>query len=96
VLMKFPGLEVEIGGHTDSSGSEEKNKELSEQRAQAVLNYLRVKFPSLDTSKYTTFGYGESQPIADNSTPEGKAENRRVEFKALNLDQFKGEAKSQP
>jgi outer membrane protein OmpA-like peptidoglycan-associated protein len=96
VLIKYPGLEVEIGGHTDSSGSAEKNQELSQQRADAVLKYLKAKFPALDTSKYTAVGYGEGQPIADNSTPEGKAENRRVEFKALNLDQYRGGAPSQP
>jgi outer membrane protein OmpA-like peptidoglycan-associated protein len=91
ILSKFPTLEVEIGGHTDSRGSDALNKNLSEQRAQSVLGYLREKFPALDASKYRVAGYGESMPIADNSTPEGQAQNRRVEFKALNLDAVRQE-----
>ena len=78
-LMKDdPGLNFSIEGHTDSDGSDELNKTLSEQRAEAV----KQKFSELgiDASRMTTKGYGESVPVADNKTPEGKANNRRVEF----------------
>jgi outer membrane protein OmpA-like peptidoglycan-associated protein len=83
-LKKYPQLAIEVGGHTDSRGSAEKNRQLSELRAQTVLEYLKVKDPSLDTSKYTAKGYGATVPIADNKTDEGRAANRRVELKVMN------------
>ncbi|MGB2196016.1 OmpA family protein [Planktomarina sp.] len=72
---------IEIGGHTDSQGREEMNLNLSKARAEAVLTALRgvrVKLKSL-----TAEGYGETQPIADNSTEEGREANRRIEFRLL-------------
>jgi OOP family OmpA-OmpF porin len=72
---------IEIGGHTDSQGREEMNLNLSRARAEAVLTALRgvrVKLKSL-----TAEGYGETQPIADNSTEEGREANRRIEFRLL-------------
>ena len=78
VLMKrFPTTEVEIQGHTDSSGAAEFNKNLSQQRADAVRQVFINEY-GIDASRITAVGYGEEQPVADNSTREGKATNRRV------------------
>lgn len=84
MLVKWPEVQVEIGGYTDSQGSEEKNRMLSETRAKAVLAYLLKKFPSLDGARFRAVGYGEADPVATNDTAAGRAKNRRVEFKVLN------------
>ena len=91
ILVKWPQLRIEVGGHADSRGSTEYNQQLSEKRAQAVLNYLLAKYPNINKSQYTAVGYGESQPVADNKTTEGMAQNRRVEFKVLNTEELKKE-----
>ncbi|UCH85050.1 MAG: OmpA family protein [Candidatus Latescibacterota bacterium] len=88
-LVQWPELRIEIGGYTDSSGSTELNQRLSEQRAAAVLDYLAKKFPEIERSQFTTKGYGENDPIATNDTKEGRAKNRRVQFKILNKGQLK-------
>jgi outer membrane protein OmpA-like peptidoglycan-associated protein len=72
---------VEIGGHTDSQGRESYNRRLSEQRAQAVRDYLVSQGISRD--RLTAKGFGPSQPIASNDTEDGRFQNRRVEFKIL-------------
>jgi OmpA-OmpF porin, OOP family len=69
----------EIEGHTDSTGTDAINQPLSERRAQAIRDQL-VK-DGVDPSALTAKGYGSSRPLADNSTPEGRAKNRRVEFR---------------
>jgi len=74
-------LKVEVGGHTDSTGNATKNVKLSQDRAQSVLNYLKNK--GIDASRLEAKGFGPNVPIADNATTEGKATNRRVEFKIL-------------
>jgi len=89
VLSEWTEAEVEIGGHTDSSGSESFNKTLSEDRAKAVREYLLKNFPKLNPKFLKSAGYGESQPTASNDTEEGKKENRRVEFRILNQDELK-------
>ncbi|MEL7213603.1 MAG: OmpA family protein [Pseudomonadota bacterium] len=76
-------FEIEIGGHTDSQGSEEGNQRISEQRAQAVLEQLLQR--GVSTLKLTAAGYGETSPIADNETEEGRESNRRIEFKRVFL-----------
>ncbi|MBI1933584.1 MAG: OmpA family protein [Ignavibacteriales bacterium] len=78
VLSKMPNVNIEIQGHTDSDGNDQYNQVLSEKRAISVKNYLVQKGISVD--RLTTAGFGETQPISDNSTPEGKAKNRRIEF----------------
>ena len=78
-LKTHPTLLVEITGHTDSSGKESHNQEISEQRAKIVANYLWEK--GVDTFRITAKGYGSSKPIATNKTKEGKLQNRRVEFR---------------
>lgn len=75
-LKQNPSISVEVAGHTDSDGAAEYNEGLSERRAIAVRNYLAAS--GIDPERMTVRGYGESQPIADNGTREGKAQNRRV------------------
>jgi OOP family OmpA-OmpF porin len=91
ILVNWPDLRVEIGGHTDADGSEAFNQKLSDQRAKAVLDYLTGKFPGIKADQYVTKGYGESEPVATNATRDGKAQNRRVEFKVLNTEVLKKE-----
>jgi OmpA-OmpF porin, OOP family len=91
ILLKWPELKVEVGGHTDSQGTPAKNQKLSEQRAQAVLDYLKGKFPDLKADQYTAKGYGQTKPIAPNNTSLGRAKNRRVEFVVLNKEALKRE-----
>lgn len=82
VLKALPkGSIVEIGGHTDEPGGEEHNKQLSLQRAEAVRQYLIKQ--GLPAANLKTKGYGASQPLADNQTELGKAQNRRLEFRVL-------------
>mgnify|MGYP001572354342 FL=1 len=76
LLKANPDAEVEIQGHTDSVGSETYNQALSERRANAVKAYLVSQ--GIAEHRITTKGFGELQPIADNSTAAGRAENRRV------------------
>jgi OOP family OmpA-OmpF porin len=70
---------MEIGGHTDSQGREEMNLGLSQSRADAVLNGLLAR--GVLVSNLTARGYGETRPIADNETEEGRERNRRIEFR---------------
>jgi outer membrane protein OmpA-like peptidoglycan-associated protein len=91
VLTKWPDLKIEIGGHTDSRGSNAYNQRLSEARTNSVLNYLLQKFPSLKREQYTVMGYGESQPLVPNTSALNWAKNRRVEFKVLNREVLKRE-----
>jgi len=72
---------IEVVGHTDDVGDEDYNQELSEQRAQVVRDYLVAS--GVDASKIVAVGAGETMPIASNKTPEGRAENRRVEILVL-------------
>jgi OOP family OmpA-OmpF porin len=81
VLRTCEELKMEIGGHTDSQGREEMNQALSQRRAQAVLNALRER--QVLTASFSAKGYGESQPIADNDTEEGRDANRRIEIKLI-------------
>ncbi|ACE83116.1 OmpA family protein [Cellvibrio japonicus] len=88
VLLEDPSLYVNVIGHTDSKGSEEYNQRLSQTRANVVAKYLNSKGVSL--SRIKVFGMGEDQPVADNSTEEGRAQNRRVEFIISNSQQIHG------
>lgn len=77
-LKQFPDTDVTVVGYTDSTGSESLNQTLSEQRAQSVVNYLESL--GIPASRLKAVGMGESDPIATNATPEGRAQNRRVEM----------------
>jgi OOP family OmpA-OmpF porin len=82
VLKQFPDTKIKITGHTDSDGSDAANLELSKKRAAAVRQTLANDF-SIDINRMESDGNGESTPIGDNKTKEGKAQNRRVEFTKL-------------
>lgn len=77
------GYMIEISGHTDSTGSEAKNFRLSRQRADSVVQYLAVTHKIPLRRFITPMGYGKTEAVADNSTPAGRAQNRRVEVKML-------------
>jgi OOP family OmpA-OmpF porin len=78
VLEKFPSIKLEIVGHTDSTGKDDHNRKLSQDRAESVRKYLIDKGISAD--RLTARGAGEDEPKAPNDTPAGRAENRRTEF----------------
>ncbi|GAB5465455.1 MAG: hypothetical protein Kapaf2KO_08910 [Candidatus Kapaibacteriales bacterium] len=81
-LMKSkPNLRIELQGHTDDRGDDELNKRLSQDRANAVKDYLTAN--GINASRITAVGYGEDMPIASNQTEEGRALNRRTQFKVL-------------
>ena len=77
-LKSNPDITIEIGGHTDSKGSSSYNKRLSQRRVDSVRSYLVNK--GIDGKRLTAVGYGEDVPIDTNRTPDGRANNRRVEF----------------
>jgi OOP family OmpA-OmpF porin len=80
-LLDWPEIRVEVAGHTDSSGPEEYNRDLSRRRAEAVRDYLVGK--GVAAERMVVRGYGESRPIADNRDPVGRAKNRRTELVKL-------------
>lgn len=79
VLQQDPNISLQIVGHTDADGDADANMKLSEDRAAAVKDAL-IQVYNVDATRLTTMGKGESDPVADNSTPDGKAKNRRVVF----------------
>ena len=81
LLREYPKMKIEIQGHTDNQGSASYNQRLSEQRAKAVVDYLISH--GIEAKRLGYKGYGKENPIADNSTEEGRATNRRVAFKIL-------------
>jgi outer membrane protein OmpA-like peptidoglycan-associated protein len=93
ILNQYPNTNIEIQGHTDSRGTDEYNMGLSLRRANAVRDYLASQ--GIAGSRMTTRGFGESAPAYSNDTPEGMAQNRRVEFLITANDQMKADAKKQ-
>ena len=77
-LKENPGVRVQVAGYTDGVGTDEYNQGLSERRANAVLQYLSTH--GIDASRLTAVGFGETNPVADNATADGRAQNRRVEL----------------
>ena len=76
VMRQYPQTAILVQGYTDSTGSEEHNQALSQRRAQAVFNHLALR--EVEQGRMAAIGYGEGYPVADNATPEGRAQNRRV------------------
>jgi len=87
ILNKYEDTEIVLEGHTDATGSEEYNLQLSRSRANSVANYL--KNLNVRETRFTVMGYGESQPIASNETIEGRQMNRRVEVAIFANDKLK-------
>ena len=81
VLNDMPDNRMAVQGHTDNRGSAAYNRELSQRRAQAVVKYLTDK--GIAPERLDAKGFGPDRPVATNDTAEGRAQNRRVEFKVL-------------
>ena len=89
-LEKYPNSLVDVMGHTDSSGSDAHNLDLSRRRAESVKGYLVMR--GVSGARVATIGYGEQYPRADNTTAEGKALNRRVEIRITPISQEEASA----
>jgi outer membrane protein OmpA-like peptidoglycan-associated protein len=83
LMMERIGMEIEVAGHTDAMGPESYNQGLSQRRARAVVTYLSEN--GIDMRRLKVVYFGESKPVDDNETEEGRSKNRRVEFKILKL-----------
>lgn len=90
ILNKYPDTNIIVEGHTDSTGSAEYNQKLSERRSESVANFARGQ--GVSSSRFTTVGYGESQPLASNSSANGREQNRRVEVAIFANDKMKDAA----
>jgi len=88
VLSDWPEAKVEIAGHTDSQGSASFNNTLSARRAESVKSWLTSNFSGINGGNLSTKGKGESEPVADNATDAGRAQNRRVTFTLLNANEL--------
>ena len=84
-LQQYPNSLIDVYGHTDSTGSESFNQDLSERRAQTVSNYITSR--GVNSARIRWQGFGETMPVADNSSEEGRRLNRRVEIKIIPLTQ---------
>ena len=93
ILNKYEDTEILIEGHTDSTGPEEYNMDLSIRRANSVGNYLSIQ--EVSPARFTLMGYGEKQPIAPNETVDGRKQNRRVEIAIFANDKLKKAAQKQ-
>lgn len=89
-LNKYPDTDLLIQGHTDNTGTDTYNQKLSERRAAAVAGYLRRE--NVKRSRVKTTGFGEIQPVADNTTAEGREQNRRVEVAIMANEELKKKA----
>jgi outer membrane protein OmpA-like peptidoglycan-associated protein len=96
ILEAYPGLKVQVEGYTDSVGSDALNQTLSENRANAVMNFLVSQ--GVSQANIAAQGYGKADPVADNSTAAGRAQNRRVQMvvsgQAIGIDQSSGPSAS--
>ena len=82
-MLRNPDLLVEVSAHTDNTGDDRSNRQLSLERANAVYRYLLSK--GIAAEALLVRGYGEDRPVADNSSESGRAKNRRVEFRVMNF-----------
>jgi outer membrane protein OmpA-like peptidoglycan-associated protein len=87
ILMKYDDTNILIEGHTDATGGTDLNQQLSERRSASVANYAKTL--GVAGSRFSTVGYGEEQPVADNSSTEGRKLNRRVEIAIFANDDLK-------
>jgi outer membrane protein OmpA-like peptidoglycan-associated protein len=92
-IEQYPGTVVQIEGHTDSTGAAAYNQTLSENRAGSVRSYMIQR--GVDANRLAAFGYGMTRPVADNDTPAGRAQNRRVEVLIVPTQQPAAEQPSQ-
>lgn len=92
-LNQYPNSLVDVYGHTDSTGSDQHNQTLSESRARTVANYMAMQ--GVSGARIRSQGYGETLPIADNATEEGRRRNRRVEIKIVPISQEQVQAARQ-
>lgn len=83
VLQKYNRTLIDVNGHTDSTGGDRHNMELSQARALSVAQYLNAQ--GVDQRRFSVIGYGKTRPVASNATPEGRAANRRVEIYLMPL-----------
>jgi len=94
ILQEYPDTKILIVGHTDSVGAEDYNLNLSKNRANSVTNFF-TQTKNLNISRFTTNWYGENQPVADNTTADGRAKNRRVNLAILPNDKMIEDAKKE-
>jgi len=87
ILNKYPDTNILIEGHTDNTGPDDHNMTLSKDRAQAVAFYMATL--EVKSARFSTAGYGETQPIVMNDTPEGRQKNRRVDIAVIANDKLK-------
>ncbi|MBD3345147.1 MAG: OmpA family protein [Chitinivibrionales bacterium] len=90
VMQKYEDTNILIVGHTDSTGTKEDQKEISEQRAEAVSDYLKLQ--GISGVRISTVGMGAADPVATNATPEGRQKNRRVEIAIFADEELKERA----
>jgi len=93
VLNKYPDTNIEVIGHTDDKGTDSYNQQLSEKRAQATTAYLRSQ--GIAANRTMAKGMGESDPVAENTTEDGRSQNRRVEFVITANQQMVNDAKKE-
>ncbi len=93
ILNKYPDTDIEVQGHTDNSGTDSYNQNLSEKRASSVAAYLRAR--NIASSRITTKGFGETAPKYSNDNEDGRSNNRRVEFLITANEKMKQEAKKE-
>jgi outer membrane protein OmpA-like peptidoglycan-associated protein len=89
-MNQYPDSLIDVYGHTDSTGSDAFNQTLSENRARTVANYLSIQ--GVSTARVRSQGLGETMPVADNATDEGRRRNRRVEIKIVPISQEQAQA----
>lgn len=92
ILKKYDDTNILFAGHTDNTGSEKYNQQLSEDRGKSVAEY--TSFLGVESNRMTIIGYGETDPIASNETAEGRQQNRRVEIAIYANDELKEAAKN--
>jgi outer membrane protein OmpA-like peptidoglycan-associated protein len=93
VLAKYPKTEITVAGHTDNKGKADYNQKLSERRANAVKFALADE--GISPTRVTSVGFGADQPIASNTSEQGRSENRRVELRIVPNDALMAEAEAE-